>query len=138
MCRPTQPTNTKSTNEATRSSVAVNCSRDTDEICKTVFEKPEKQVKLKDLPSDKEALKKSDPFMYFSIPTVRSEVLGMDAVGDATQESSFVTRKSRISVERHVNLVFEELFGELADVESETDRDSDEADDYLSFVFGSQ
>lgn len=95
-------------------------------------------MKLKDLPSDKEALKKSDPFMYFSIPTVRSEVLGMDAVGDATQESSFVTRKSRISVERHVNLVFEELFGELADVESETDGDSDEADDYLSFVFGSQ
>jgi hypothetical protein len=118
MCSPMQPT--KPTDDFTPSSVTVNCSNETEEICicKTVFEKPEKQVNLKDLLSDKAALKRSDPFLYFSIPTVRSETLGMqvnDADGNYTEGSSGITRKSRVSVECHANLVYEELFSCLED-----------------------
>lgn len=38
-------------------------------------------------------------------------------------------------MERHVNLIFHELLGELADAESETDGGSDEFYNYLYFVF---
>jgi len=97
---------------------------------------------------DLEALKKQDPFLYYSIPTVRNAVLRRCSAAHVTTtrrnpeparsrsrrascpsrvESSMVERKSCISFECHTDLLLEdcmddaELFGNGDGVDLDTD-----------------
>lgn len=112
--------------------------------CETIFEKPTKQLNLKALnSSDVAALKKKDPFMYYSIPTLkRAAVLqtGFDLSSfDASTTLSrppfkkreeadddelvphIVSRKCRISFECHTYLLLEDIFSGIDVVESVED-----------------
>lgn len=95
---------------------------------KTVFERPPaKQVNIKDLDSSKVALLKiSDPFLYYSIPSVsQAAMLNQDAdttnfareddksshlskkqkPTESEEKSCIITRKSRLSFERYHDLL---------------------------------
>jgi hypothetical protein len=64
--------------------------------------------------SDLQVLRKQDPFMYHSIPSVYKATLTLQAADNvktiSTQASSIVTRKSRVSTECHASLLMEDLF----------------------------
>ncbi|KAL3804652.1 hypothetical protein HJC23_008467 [Cyclotella cryptica] len=92
----------------------------------TVFEKTLKKLDIKDITSsDLASLKKSDPFMYYSIPAIRKATLhcthlDLSTVSNLTSDQvprtssdrsseSEVTRKSRISFECHTDLLLEDL-----------------------------
>jgi hypothetical protein len=58
---------------------------------------------------DLQVLRKQDPFMYHSIPTITLQAVG-NVKTILTQSSSIVTRKSRVSTEIHPGLLMEDLF----------------------------
>jgi len=62
--------------------------------------------------SDLQVLRKQDPFMYHSIPSVHKATLSLQAIDNVmtilTQASFIVTRKSRISTESHASLLMED------------------------------
>ena len=92
----------------------------------TVFEKPEKKLDTKDITfSDLASLKKSDPFMYYSIPAIRRAVLHGKEVDSSEifmpisdriprkttdrSSKSQVTRQSRISFECYADVLLKDL-----------------------------
>ena len=64
--------------------------------------------------SDLQVLRKQDPFMYHSIPSVHKATITLQAEDNvktiSTQTSSIVIRKSRVSTESHPHLLLEDLF----------------------------
>jgi hypothetical protein len=58
---------------------------------------------------DLQVLRKQDPFMYHSIPTITLQAVD-NVKTISTQSSSIVTRKSRVSMEIHPGLLMEDLF----------------------------
>jgi hypothetical protein len=64
---------------------------------------------------DLEKLKKTDPFMYYSIPQVRkAAVLNKGVVSSlASEGEQKVTRASRLSFECHGDLMLDEYFQEM-------------------------
>ena len=58
---------------------------------------------------DLQLLRKQDPFMYHSIPTITLHAVD-NVKTISTQSSSIVTRKSRVSTEIHPGLLMEDLF----------------------------
>ena len=58
---------------------------------------------------DLQVLRKQDPFMYHSIPTITLQAVD-NVKTISTQSSSIVTRKSRVSTEIHPGLLMEDLF----------------------------
>jgi len=91
----------------------------------TVFEKPQKKLDIKDITfSDLASLKKSDPFMYYSIPAIRKAVLNGKEVDSSEismpisdqilrtmrdrSSKSQVTRQSRMSFECYTDLLLED------------------------------
>jgi hypothetical protein len=131
MCNPIKPTKPSPTKYSSFFS---------DEIkVPTVFEKPTVQMNLRNLNSaDVAALKKKDPFMYYSIEEVRAaavlnrrvdtstfidEPIKDDAAAAAGpppsnkqkqgEDGRIITRKSRMSFEVHGDLLFEEFIHEL-------------------------
>ncbi len=113
-------------------------------------EAPKRVIDTRNLSEeDLEALKKQDPFLYYSIPTVRNAVLRRSSASNVTTtqrnpeparsrrascpsrvESSMVERKSCISFECHTDLLLEdfmddtELFGNGNGVDLDTDTDT--------------
>ena len=81
----------------------------------TIFSKPTKKIDVHHLNTHElESIEKEDPFLYHSIPTVHradtSSSLPLHLLRTSNgNESSVVTRKSCISVERHVSVLFEEI-----------------------------
>ncbi|KAL7483947.1 hypothetical protein ACHAW6_009590 [Cyclotella cf. meneghiniana] len=114
--------------------------------CKTVFEKPPKQLNLEELnSSDVAALKTNDPFMYYSIPMLKKAAVRQAEFDPSTLDSSaslskpacgkhdeagenervphIVSRKCRISFECHAYILLEDHFSgidvsETAEVDS--------------------
>ncbi|KAL7508689.1 hypothetical protein ACHAXN_005784 [Cyclotella atomus] len=142
--------------QARRGSFEANDSEFTEAIvCATVFEKTStKQVDTRRLSSSGAALLKAqDPFMYYSVPTLRrASYLKMDlptfqAAASAgpfdleTDHSSdesltVVRRQSRVSTECHPDYLFTEFYG-LNDNEDDTDiedEDSDAEEDFLMAI----
>jgi len=64
-----------------------------------------------------ESLKQADPFLYFSIPVVRTAAIHNREIDFSTLHDSYpsrVERRSRISFECHTDLLMEELMDELS------------------------
>lgn len=125
-------------------------------LCETIFEKESsKQVNTRDLsPSAAAALKASDAFMYYSVPTLRRAALlnkdsdvnfqvhassgssSMDVDDGHDGETSVVKRQTRVSTECHPDFMFEEYYSGLGngdDTDCEEDSD-DEEEDFLMAV----
>lgn len=102
----------------------------------TVFETPEKKLDVNEIRSsrDLDALRESDPFMYYSIPSVRKAALhhkDVDVsvltvpISDDTQRTSkdrpnesHITRQTRVSFECHSDLlIFEDIMTEFDNVD---------------------
>ena len=125
--------------------------------------KPEpKAIDLREIKTvdDLETIKKQDPFMYFSIPAVKSARMLMREVDTSNLEASAlsrnciscpsrletmqheslqqkVTRTTRVSVECHPDLLFEDIMNEdedtdMEDIEGE-DLDLEDVDDLEYF-----
>ncbi|KAL3773078.1 hypothetical protein ACHAW5_007293 [Stephanodiscus triporus] len=66
--------------------------------------------------NDLQTLQTQDSFMYHSIPAVHKATITLQEVDNAetflSQESSVVTRKSRLSTECHMSLMMKEFFGD--------------------------
>ncbi|KAL3804661.1 hypothetical protein HJC23_008476 [Cyclotella cryptica] len=94
----------------------------------TVFEKPQKELSVKELTSsDLAALKKNDPFMYYSIPSIRKAALHFKKIDVITlttpasdqtptkctdrSSESRITRQSRLSFDCHTDLLLEDFIG---------------------------
>jgi hypothetical protein len=84
-------------------------------------DRPKKSIDTANLNAqDIESLKKSDPFLYFSIPAVHkaaihSREIDLPALhADSHSNSSRVERRSRISFECHTDLLMEEFMEELS------------------------
>jgi hypothetical protein len=142
--------------QARRGSFEANDSEFTETIvCATVFEKTStKQVDTRRLSSSGAAsLKAQDPFMYYSVPTLRrASYLKMDlptfqaaaSAGPADMEtddsssnqgSTVVRRQSRVSTECHPDYLFTDFYtndnGDDTDIE---DEDSDAEEDFLMAI----
>ena len=127
----------------------------------TIFQKSYQQVDVGCLnSSDVESLKADDPFMYYSIPSLKNsamfnEHLSMNRVDSSSfseptriemgddsrsmdEDSCIVTRLSRLSVECHADLIYARLMGATT-YDTDDEQDSDEEEDYfLSTVVESQ
>jgi hypothetical protein len=126
----------------------------------TIFQKSYPQVDVGGLnSSDVESLKASDPFMYYSIPTLKNKSMFNEHLSiyrvasssfsgptriemgdDSTrmdEDSCIVTRQSRLSVECHADLIYERLIGATNDTDDEQDS-HDEEDYFLLAVVESQ
>lgn len=126
----------------------------------TIFQKSHQQVDVRGLnSSDVESLKAHDPFMYYSIPSLKNnsmfnEHLSMYRVASSSfseptriekgddsrrvdEDSCIVTRLSRLSVECHADLIYERLIGATNDTHDEEDCDKEE-DYFLSAVVESE
>ncbi|KAL7479266.1 hypothetical protein ACHAW6_005005 [Cyclotella cf. meneghiniana] len=96
----------------------------------TVFERPRKEMDIRDITStDLPALKKNDPFMYYSIPSIRKAALHFKEINAATltvstsdeatgrspgrSSKSKVTRQSRMTFECHPDLQLDGLMNSL-------------------------
>ena len=79
--------------------------------------KPKKEVDIKNITSrdDLKSIQTQDPFMYYSIPEVRSaRVLMKDIdMSNLSPRSQKVSRRTCISFECHPDLLFEDLLNEL-------------------------
>jgi hypothetical protein len=115
---------------------------------KTV-EKPSEYINLRALGSTSvSSLKASDPFMYYSIPTLKNAAMlskevdlsscqvrgllehsSMD-INRSDEESSPLVRRTRISTECHPGLIFQQY---NMDDDDETD-DEDDSDDFYDFL----
>ena len=106
-------------------------------------DKPKKTLDLKYITNldDLKSIQKQDPFMYYSIPEVRTakmlmrdiDVTDLGVSGQAVQDgqeeaprvSQKVSRSSRISFECHPDLLFENMWNDIDDdlhlVEDEED-----------------
>ncbi len=102
--------------------------------------------------SDLASLKRNDPFMYYSIPSVKNAALRCRDASLTDLRSSRkgseiksicnslrkipVTRQRRISMECHPDLLVEEMFVDTEFMASLQDRDSsrDEGDDLYDFL----
>ncbi|KAL3793211.1 hypothetical protein HJC23_000753 [Cyclotella cryptica] len=140
MCNPT---------ESSKPSLAPSMLRSSTSIvhCETIFEKPVKQLNLGELnSSDVAALRTKDPFMYYSIPTLKKAAVLQtefdlssfnastnlsrrvsrthEKTGDNEQLSHIVSKKCRISFECHAYLLLEDLFRGVDFVESVEDDNS--------------
>ena len=84
---------------------------------KLMENKPKKTVDIKNITSldDLNSIQKQDPFMYYSIPEVRSaKVLMRDIdMSNLSPRSQKVSRRTCISFECHPDLLFEDLLNEL-------------------------
>ncbi len=100
-------------------------------------EKPKKIIDTADLNvEDIESLKKSDPFLYFSIPAVHEAAVhnkDIDLSNLRDCQSSRVERCSRISFECHTDLLMEEFMEELSGQSDSKDVDAILGSLYLSF-----
>ncbi|KAL3804669.1 hypothetical protein HJC23_008484 [Cyclotella cryptica] len=104
----------------------------------TVFEKPATKLDVNNIRSshDLDALRESDPFMYYSIPSVRKAAMHQQPVDisaltppisdDNTVRmpksrscESQVTRQTRVSFECHTDLLFEDLAEFNSDIVNE-------------------
>lgn len=121
----------------------------------TVFEKPQKKLDIKDITfSDLASLKKSDPFMYYSIPAIRKAVLyGKEVdsseismpISDQIQRTmrgrsskNQVTRQSRISFECYTDLLLEDLtdnFNSVCLDHNEQKNESMDQNDFFKQLF---
>ncbi|KAL7516776.1 hypothetical protein ACHAWX_001753 [Stephanocyclus meneghinianus] len=113
------------------STIPENCSHDTTvrttALIPTFFEKPLNTIDLNDLNSSSklDALKTRDPFMYFSIPALRVAALHNNEVDESMLRSDTsnrecerkVTRKTRLSMECHADLLLEQLLDEYNSVD---------------------
>lgn len=115
------------------STVTVNGSAATSTSCSRTIstfpeEKPKKVIDTTDLNvEDIESLKKSDPFLYFSIPAVREATVhnrDIDLSNLRDCQSSRVERCSRISFECHTDLLMEEFMEELSGLPNLKDLDA--------------
>ncbi|KAK1740299.1 hypothetical protein QTG54_009249 [Skeletonema marinoi] len=96
------------------------CSR-TITISRPTFpeDRPKKSIDTANLNTkDIESLKKSDPFLYFSIPAVHKAAIHSRQIDlpalHADSHSCRVERRSRISFECHTDLLMEEFMEELS------------------------
>ena len=84
---------------------------------KLMDEKPKKEVDIKNITSqdDLKSIQKQDPFMYYSIPEVRSaRVLMRDIdMSNLSPRSQKVSRSTCISFECHPDLLLENLLNDL-------------------------
>ena len=67
---------------------------------------------------DLQSLKQEDPFLYYSIPSVRREALRfaqpeLSASRCAEESTTVVKRRTRVSFECHSDLLMEDLLGDL-------------------------
>jgi hypothetical protein len=114
--------------------------------CETIFEKATKQLNLEELSSsDVAALKTKDPFMYYSIPTLKEAAVLQKEFDLSSFDSSsvsrpacrkheevgldqrvphIVSRKCRISFECHAYLLLEDHFSGIDVVQSMEDDSS--------------
>lgn len=113
----------------------------------TFAKKTQKEVDLKDLDSPQKVaqLKKSDPFMYYSLPLVQDAVMHGKETEEANiqvssqgtgnnQGSTVVKRRSCIAFESHGNALFEELLGtSTSDAASLGDDGDDLFDMFVSY-----
>ena len=115
--------------------------------CPTIFEKTStKQIDTRRLnSSDVAALKTSDPFMFYSVPTLRRASFLHRDVDDPcddqgpTDGSSVVKRQTRVSTECHPDVAMEDLFarrGASYDIDFEEEDGSDSDDDEMDFLEG--
>ncbi|KAL7475685.1 hypothetical protein ACHAW6_007019 [Cyclotella cf. meneghiniana] len=127
----------------------------------TICQKPYKQLDVRGLSSsDVESLKVDDPFMYYSIALSKNDAIlnehksiyrvASSTVTEATREkmgddsrsmdedSSIVTRLSRLSVECHADLIYARLMCGTNDTDDKQDSDEEEEDYFLSAVVESQ
>ena len=108
-----------------------------------------KTVSIDDLKS----IKKKDPFLYYSIPGVRSKLLGKEvdvanlgrscpsrlftkSSSEAYQPVLTATRSKRISFECHPDLLFEDLSTEEGNEDDDFEEDEDVLDVMLERVCG--
>ena len=84
---------------------------------KLMEKKPKKEVDIKNITSrdDLKSIQTQDPFMYYSIPEVRSaNVLMRDIdMSNLSPRSQKVSRRTCISFECHPDLLYEDLLNEL-------------------------
>ena len=84
---------------------------------KLMDEKPKKTVDIKNIRSldDLNSIQKQDPFMYYSIPEVRSAKMLMRDIdmSNLSPRSQKVSRSTCISFECHPDLLYEDLLNEL-------------------------
>lgn len=71
-----------------------------------------------------QSLKKEDPFLYYSIPSVRRGMFkldGLDSSASSTEKESdrTVKRCTRVSFECHTDLLMEDLFEDLDDIDDQ-------------------
>ena len=130
------------------------------EIVFTIFEKLPKRINLDELhSSDVAALKTKDPFMYYSIPSVKNAaVLQRDCdranidspinfsgpvckmqnqVGENEPAPRAVTRKSRVSFECHASLLLEDVVNDSMKAVDSEEEDSS-FDNFLYILQESQ
>jgi len=79
-----------------------------------------------------------DPFLYYSIPVVREAALSLEEVDyskvlQSTREK--VSRKTRVSFERHADFLLDELSGDDMDGLDEPNLFLVELDDILKLLF---
>ncbi|KAL3776282.1 hypothetical protein HJC23_003152 [Cyclotella cryptica] len=119
---------------------------------------PPREMDVEDLTnSDVAALKKSDPFMYYSIPSLRSATLRGEDVNESAvlnlmprrgskrsetesqrdvASKRTVSRRTRISAECHPDLLMEDIFptGDFTSSFDKLKLDDDDAFDLYSFL----
>ncbi|KAL3793963.1 hypothetical protein HJC23_009446 [Cyclotella cryptica] len=112
-----------------------------------VIKKP-KQMDTTDISSfDLETLKRTDLFMYYSIPAVRSAAMHSEErypsmlpdssetkTDSDTRKARKITRQCRVSTECHPDLLFEEMFND-EDLVATLPSENSELDDYLLSLF---
>lgn len=97
------------------------------------------QVNTNDLsPQELEALKESDPFLYYSIPVVR-EFAVLNKMGSAADlelpSNMEVKRQKRISFECHADLLLKDMIEDMAGENSDGNEGGDDDGDlFLSFL----
>jgi len=89
---------------------------------------------------DLKLLQKKDPFLYYSIPGVREAALSLKEVdySKISQSACKVSRKTRVSFEKHTDLLLDELFGDELDGLGESDLCLGELGGILELLFKTQ
>ncbi|KAL7442427.1 hypothetical protein ACHAXM_008530 [Skeletonema potamos] len=91
---------------------------------------------------DLKLLQKKDPFLYYSIPEVREAALSLKEVdySKISQSACKVSRKTRVSFERHTDFLLDELVcgDELEGLDASSDLCLGELSDILELLFKTQ
>ena len=82
----------------------------------------------------------TDPFLYYSIPGVREAALSLKEVdySKISQSACKVSRKTRVSFEKHTDLLLDELFGDELDGLGEPDLCLGELGGILELLYKTQ